>query len=134
MCWASSPSRQKVEYKQYSSNRSIVPLNLKNGATRTRRQGPGSCRGPLHPPTELMARGDHPLKFRRGVILPLPFEALLMHLEVGDVTPDLLTLRSHPIHRWRPVKFDHGARHYWFDANAFRKRLRILDELIQIGF
>src|SRR5665647_2704352 len=57
-----------------------------------------------------------------------------MRLEVGDVTPDLLTLRSRPVDRWYPVRFDDGARHHWFDANAFRKRLRVLDECIEIGF
>ena len=41
-----------------------------------------------------MARCDHPLKFKRGVILSLPFEARLMRLEVGDLTPDLS--RSYP--------------------------------------
>ena len=75
-------------------------------------KGPRIAPGPFLPPTELMARCDHPLKFRRGVIFPLSFKTLLVRLEVGDVTADLLALRSRPIDRWYPVRFDDGARNY----------------------
>ncbi len=88
----------------------------------------------LVPPTELMARCPHPLKFGRGVVFPLRYEALLMRLEVCDAIPDLLALRLPPIHGWHPVRFDDGARHRWFDMNAHRKRHRLFDKPIEIGF
>ena len=76
----------------------------------------------------------HPLEFRRGVILPLPHEALLMRLEVGDAMPDLLALRSCAIHRWRAVRFHDGTRHHRFDANALCERHRLFDQRVEIYF
>lgn len=40
----------------------------------------------------LTLRREHPLPFGRGVVLPLPDEALLMSLEVGDALSDLVAL------------------------------------------
>jgi hypothetical protein len=44
----------------------------------------------------LTLRFEHPLPFGRGVVLPLPHEALLMRLEVGDALPDQLALGLYP--------------------------------------
>jgi len=51
--------------------------------------------GPLVGGVELFGltlRREHPLPFGRGVVLPLPDEALLMSLEVGDALSDLVAL------------------------------------------
>jgi hypothetical protein len=68
------------------------------------------------------------------MILPLPHEALLMRLEVGDVAPDFLALGLHPIQRGHPVRFDDGARYRRFNVNALRERHGLFDERIEIGF
>src|SRR5450759_1997277 len=107
------------------------PRPYRSGCEKVR---PGIAPGPSVPPTELLARCPHPLEFGRGVVLPLPYETLLMRLEVGDAMPDLLALGIHPIHRWHPVRLDEGARYGWFDTNALRKRHRLFDERIEIGF
>jgi hypothetical protein len=77
-----------------------------------KREGPGDraprayeCRWRgtsfLNELTELSPRCQHPLQHGRGVIFPLPDEALLMRLEVRDTPTDLLALGATPIH-WRP--------------------------------
>jgi hypothetical protein len=77
---------------------------------------------------------QYPIPNGSGVILSLPHEALLMRLKVGDALHNLIALGYPPIHERHPVRFDDGARHRWFDANAFRKRHRFFDERIKIGF
>jgi hypothetical protein len=54
---------------------------------------------PFVPPIELLARCKHPLEFGRGVVLPRPYESLLMRPEVGDALPDFLAFGLHPIQR-----------------------------------
>src|ERR1035437_1791445 len=93
-------------------------------------KAPDCSRAPFVPPTELLARCQHPFEYGRGVVLPLSYETLLMCLEVGDAMPDLLALGLHPIHRYHPARFDDGARYQWFDTNALCKRHRLFDERI----
>ena len=76
----------------------------------------------------LRARCPHSLQFGRYVLLSLPYEALLMCLEVGDTLFDLIALGYPPIHDGHSVWFDDRARHRWFDTDALRKRLRFFDE------
>src|SRR5450759_1773805 len=106
------------------------PRPYRSGCEKGKGKTPDRSGPPSVPPTELLARCPHPLEFGRGVVLPLPYEAQLMRLEVGDAMPDLLALGLHPIHRWHPVRFDDGARYHWFDTNALRKCHRLFDECI----
>jgi hypothetical protein len=92
--------------------------------------------GPLMGGVELFGltlRREPPLPFGRGVVLPLPDEALLMSLEVGDALSDLVALCVVQIYRRHPVRFDNGAWHGWFDTNALRKRRRCFDERVKIS-
>jgi hypothetical protein len=86
---------------------------------------------------------QHPFKQGRGKLLPFPREAFLVRLEVRHALSDLVTLRFGQTYRWQPARFydgaghgrfDDGARCGGFDANAFRKRHRFLDERIKISF
>jgi hypothetical protein len=79
-----------------------VETNFTASISRGRRSGVGT-----------MPRRQHPLPFGRDEILALPYEALLMGLEVGDALPDLLALGRHP------VRFDDGARRRRSDVSAF---------------
>jgi hypothetical protein len=79
-------------------------------------------------------RREYPLPFGRSVILPLPDEALLMRLEVGDALPNLLALGLYPFHKGYPIPFVDGERHRWLDSKALRKRHRFFDERIKFSF
>jgi hypothetical protein len=78
---------------------------------------------------------QHPLQFGGDVILSLPFEALLVRFEVGDAIADLLSLRLCPIHQGRhPIRLNDSTRHRRLDTNTLRKRFRVFDEPLKIGF
>jgi hypothetical protein len=65
----------------------------------------------------LRARCPHSLQFGRYVLLSLPYEALLMCLEVGDTLFDLIALGYPPIHEGHSVWFDDRLRwHCRYDA------------------
>jgi hypothetical protein len=73
-------------------------LSLRCGSPKAsmwQRHRPRAAARPFNGGVELSGltlRPEHPLPFGGDVVLPLPHEALLMRLEVGDALPDQLAL------------------------------------------
>src|ERR1700681_1290939 len=75
-------------------------------------------------PCSFTLRRQYPPPFRRGILLQLSVEPLLMRPEIGDTLPDLLAI----------ARFDDGARHWGLASKALRKRHRLFDERIKFSF